>query len=93
MADPEKFVKTSPFSSEGERKIPRKTIPAAKPDPEPVAEDDLLGNLAKKKPAGKNFTVYLDLDVVEEADNLAKKNGLSRSTVINSLLKKILLDK
>lgn len=97
MNENEKLVKANPFENrERGGKVPPKRIPT--PEPNQVDEveprgENLLGDLTKKKPAGKNFTVYLDLDVVEAADNLAKKNGLSRSTVINSLLKKILLDK
>lgn len=98
MAD-EKFVKRNPFEPENKPHVaPKKlTTPESAVEPEQVTpaepSTNLLGDLSKKKPAGKNFTVYLDLDVVAAADNLAKENGLSRSTVINTLLKGILLDK
>ena len=96
----EKFVKANPFGSKNKQHVSPRKI-ETQPEPAPVPEQttpaepsaNLLGDLTKKKPAGKNFTVYLDLDVVEAADNLAKQNGLSRSTVINTLLKGILVDK
>ena len=87
MAD--KYVEENPFTKKA--KVQPNRVPTTEPAPaEP--NTNLLGDLTKKKPAGKNFTVYLDLDVVAAADNLAKENGLSRSTVINTLLKGILLD-
>lgn len=94
----EKFVKRNPFGSENKSHVAPKKLttpePAVEPEQVPAEPStNLLGDLSKKKPAGKNFTVYLDLDVVAAADNLAKENGLSRSTVINTLLKGILLDK
>lgn len=55
------------------------------PAPEPAANP--LAGMALEKPAGKSYAVYLDVDLVEEIDRLAKLNKTNRSKIINILLR------
>lgn len=76
--------------------------PVKQPDPapvpvEPVVEKpeeptNLLAELKNKKPTGKGYNVYLDADVIDKLDKLAKQAKTSRSKVINTLLRNLLLD-
>lgn len=55
---------------------------------------NLLAELTqKKKPVGKGCNVYLDADVIEKLDKLAKQTKTNRSKVINTLLRNLLADK
>lgn len=63
-------------------------VPVA--DPEPVAEEpksNPLAGMNLEKPTGKSYAVYLDVDLVEEIDRLAKLNKTNRSKIINILLR------
>lgn len=78
--------------------------PVEQPEPEPVVSEEpmvekqettnLLAELTqKKKPVGKGCNVYLDSDVIEKLDKLAKQTKTNRSKVINTLLRNLLADK
>ena len=86
----------------------KETAPAPEPEPtvepkpveveapmveKPEAATDLLANLKNKKPVGKGYNIYLDSDVIEKVDKLAKQAKTSRSKVLNTLLRNLLLDK
>jgi hypothetical protein len=63
-------------------------VPVA--DPAPVAEEpksNPLAGMNLEKPTGKSYAVYLDVDLVEEIDRLAKVNKTNRSKIINLLLR------
>ena len=67
----------------------------AKPH-EPIQETqapNLLAGIADEKPKGKTYSVYLDDDVVEALDSVAKQNSSSRSKVLNILLRNFFLEK
>lgn len=109
MADEKLTKKNPYFGTEVRAPIsPRhkETAPVAQPEPKseepkpekPIADKpepatDLLAELSNKKPTGKGYNVYLDADVIEKLDKLAKQAKTSRSKVINTLLRNILLDK
>lgn len=64
-----------------------KPIPIA--DPTPITVDvapNPLAGMNLEKPTGKSYAVYLDVDLVEEIDRLAKLNKTNRSKIINILL-------
>lgn len=63
---------------------------------EPIQETtapDLLAGITDEKPKGKTYSVYLDDDVVEALDRVAKQNKSSRSKVLNILLRNFFLEK
>lgn len=63
-------------------------VPVA--DLAPVAEEpksNPLAGMNLEKPTGKSYAVYLDVDLVEEIDRLAKVNKTNRSKIINLLLR------
>lgn len=54
--------------------------------------NDILDDIAPDvKPKGKACNVYFDGDVVKELDRLAKSKRLSRSKMVNLILRKVLL--
>ena len=71
----------------------------AKAQPKPVEQNhepvshDLLAGITNEKPKGRTYSVYLDDDVVEALDRVAKENKSSRSKVLNILLKNFFLEK
>ena len=61
----------------------------------PVAlKSDLLAGLMqdKAKPKAKSYGFYLDDEVVDALEKLAKQNKSSKSKVLNTLLRSILLE-
>ena len=59
--------------------------------PKPKAKNNLLAGLIDEKPEAKAYSLYLDVDVVEEIDRLAAgSKGLNRSKIANALLRKVL---
>lgn len=54
---------------------------------------NLLAGITDEKPKGKTYSVYLDDDVVEALDQVAKQNKSSRSKVLNVLLRNFFLEK
>ena len=71
----------------------------AKPKAEPKKEetttdlDELFPDIVEEKPTGKPKTLYLDAEVVDVLEKLAKKKKMSTSKVANTLLRKALLGK
>lgn len=47
-----------------------------------------LAGLIEEKPEGKSYALYLDVDLVEEIDRLAKETKTNRSRIVNVLLRK-----
>lgn len=75
-------------------------IPVPAPQHEPVVEvtvkeevkqDNPLKGMIDKKKGAKGYTYYLDDDVAQAVEKLAKQNKISRSKVVNMLLKDILM--
>ena len=71
--------------------------PKAKPAPkkeEPKDDiEDLFPDLVEEKPTGKPKTLYLDAEVVDVLEKLAKKKKMSTSKVANAILRNALLGK
>lgn len=66
--------------------------PPAEPVVRPVKDNPLAGIL-DQKPTAKSYGYYLDDDVAQAIERLAKQNKTSKSKALNALLKKILLDR
>ena len=75
--------------------IPEEVKPTADKNVTPEKESDVaITEIFEKKAEGKNFTLYLDLEVVEKLDEISAQTGLkSRSKVANTLLRKVLFGK
>ena len=58
--------------------------------PAPVKEDILAG-IREMKPKSKSYAFYLDEEVVDALDQLAKQNKSNKSKVLNTLLRNLLL--
>ena len=66
---------------------------------EPVRENviietsakDLLAGMMEKKPRAKSYGFYLDDEVVAALEKLARQNKSSKSKVLNTLLRNMLL--
>lgn len=98
MSD-KKFVTENPFGrSDNRQPVQRKPKPVELPKEEekevskPVEEKtkdstDLLAGLSEPKSEAKNYSIYLDTDVVTQLDKLAKRNKTSRSKVLNTILR------
>lgn len=70
--------------------------PEPQPEPEPVkssAKEELLAGIIEKKPTAKSYGFYLDDDVVTALEKLAKQNKTSKSKLLNTLLRNLLLKK
>ena len=71
----------------------------ATPKPAPKKEEpkddieDLFPDIIEEKPNGKPKTLYLDADVVDVLEKLAKKKKMSASKVANALLRNALIGK
>lgn len=61
--------------------------PPAQPAPAATEKSNPLAGMNLEKPTGKSYAVYLDVDLVEEIDRLAKVNKTNRSKIINILLR------
>lgn len=60
---------------------------------ETEVKKNLLAGLVEEKPKAKAYTFYLDVEVVEALEKLAKKSkAKSVSKLLNTLLRNILLD-
>ena len=74
-------------------------VETPKPKPAPKKEEpkddieDLFPDLVEEKPTGKPKTLYLDADVVDVLEKLAKKKKMSTSKVANALLRNALIGK
>lgn len=51
------------------------------------AKKSALSDLVEKRPDAKNYTVYLDMDLIEEIDRFAKESKTNRSKIINKVLR------
>lgn len=58
------------------------------PAPKKPKKKNLLAGLIEEKPEGKSYALYLDVDLVEEIDRLAKETKTNRSRIVNVLLRK-----
>ena len=58
---------------------------------EKPAQEDLLAELKEKKPKSGSYSLFLDDEVVDALDKLAKQNKSSRSKVANTLFRNLLL--
>lgn len=67
---------------------------------EPVRENviietkatDLLAGMIEQKPKAKSYGFYLDDEVVAALEKLAKQNKSNKSKVLNTLLRKMLIE-
>ena len=59
---------------------------------EKPAAENLLAGMKEKKPKAKSYGFYLEDDVVEALENLAAQNESSKSKVLNTLLRNLLLN-
>ena len=88
----------NPFNTERNKKIPKikETITENLGLNEEIqispTADSLLGKKLKSKPEGKSYGFYLDKEVDEALGLLAKQKKTSKSKVLNTLLRSILLD-
>ena len=72
---------------------PVETTPQVAPvEVAPKAEKDLFAGLTEERPRGKSYGFYLDEEVVEALEKLARQKKLSKSKVLNSILRNALLD-
>jgi hypothetical protein len=53
--------------------------------------DSILSNI-KEEPKGRNYTFYLSNEVAAAIMETAKKNSISNSKLVDSILKKVLFD-
>lgn len=58
------------------------------PAPKKEKKKNPLAGLIEAKSGGKSYALYLDTDLVEEIDRLAKENKTNRSKIVNILLRK-----
>ena len=76
------------FDHDEDALIPQRT---KEEPPKPKAKSNLLAGLIDEKPEAKAYSLYLDVDVIEEIDRLAAgTKGLNRSKIANALLRKVL---
>ena len=54
---------------------------------------NLFAGLVEEKPKGKTTGFYLDEEVIAAIEKIAKKNKTTKSKVLNTLLRNLLLDK
>lgn len=72
-------------------------VEVRKPEPEKEVpeisiKDSLLAGMKEQKPRGKSYGFYLDDEVVAALEKLAKQSKSNKSKVLNTLLRKILLE-
>ena len=80
----------TPTNAAEENSKPKEKASATKSQSKTVVDNPLAGKITKK-PTSKSYAIYLDEEVVEAVDKLAKQNKLSRSKALNELLRTILL--
>jgi hypothetical protein len=56
---------------------------------EPVA--DIFDGMVEQKPKAKSYGFYLDDEVVEALEKLAKQKKISKSKVLNTILRNVLI--
>ena len=52
---------------------------------------DILINISAKEPLGKSVALYLSVETDEAVTKLAKQKGVSKSKLVDNILKQILL--
>ena len=52
---------------------------------------DILANISVKEPQGKSVALYLSAETDEAVTKLAKQKGISKSKLVDNILKQILL--
>ena len=52
---------------------------------------DILTNISVKEPLGKSVALYLSLETDEAVTKLSKQKGISKSKLVDNILKQILL--
>ena len=70
--------------------VEEKAPVVAEVSPAPATEDILAGMLEQKRKS-KSYAFYLDEDVVNALDQLAKQKKSNKSKVLNTLLRNLLL--
>jgi len=64
-------------------------------DEESGTGDNLLDNILStinKEPQGKNYAFHLSYKVGEAVDKIAKQKGISKSKLVDNILKQVLLN-
>ena len=107
MANPykkaEQVQKKTPGSRpETVKQEPVVAVPEVKEEPvvqvvaapaEPVVvKDNFLDGIIETKPRGKSYGFYLDDEVVAALEKLAKQKKSSKSKVLNTILRNVLLN-
>lgn len=87
----------APEIKETVKEVPaeKKTEPAKETKSKSVKKEssgreNILAGKIEQKSDSKTYALYLDADVVAELDRLAKLNKVSRSKVLNTLLRDVL---
>ena len=84
--------KTKPPAPDPEPEVKEEPIPA-KPPEKKSGKGNILAGKVKKKRDAKSYGFFLDNDVVEALEKLAKQNKISTSQALNLILRDLLLDK
>ena len=87
MANPFKTTENKAKPNTHVEKPTPAPAPPAQPKPTEEPKSNPLAGMILEKPIGKTYAVYLDVDLVEEIDRLAKVNKTNRSKIINILLR------
>lgn len=79
--------------------VEEKPVPVEEVKPEPTAapkkakkKKSSFAGLVEPKSEAKSFALYLDIDLVEELDRIAKENKTNRSKIVNALLRQIVFE-
>jgi hypothetical protein len=73
-------------------KKPAEAAPATKPVAQKTEKKDPFAGMVEEKPRGKSYGFYLDEEVVDALEKLAKQKKISKSKVLNTILRNILLE-
>ena len=93
--DPDTFT----YKANLEEEAVAESMPISQKKPETNQEEDdvkslldrLFSGKAPKKIEKVNRTFYLERDIVEKVEEIAKNNDISSSLVVNDLLKELLI--
>ena len=67
--------------------------PVVAPEPKKKQKKNPIAGLIEEKPVGKNYSVFLGVDLVEEIDRIAVENNTSRSKIMDVLLRQAIFGK
>ena len=88
-------VKAPVVEKRAEEPVKPVEVPAEDEEPakaeKKTAKENLLAGEVEQKASAKSYALYLETDVVDALDKLAKQNKLSRSKALNALLRKVLM--